>query len=53
MIKKLPRSNAEAASKLDNNRQCSMNEGLDARYDVFGDVNKLEKMNDLVCTSAH
>ena len=52
-IEKLPRSNAEARSKLDNARQNNMREGLDARYDVFGDAKKLEKMNNPAYTSAH
>ena len=52
-IEKLPRSNAKARSKLDNARQNNMWEGLDARYDVFGDAKKLEKMNNPVYTSAH
>jgi len=52
-IEKFPRSNAEAQSKLDNARQNNMKEGLDARYDVFGDAKKLEKMNDPAYTRAH
>ena len=37
--------------KLDRNRQYNMKEGLDARYDVFGNAEKREKLNDPEYTS--
>ena len=52
MIEKLPRSNVEAESKLDNANQYNMRKGIDALYDVFGDAKRLEKMNNPAYTRA-
>ena len=50
-IEKLPTSNADAQKKLDRGRKYNLKEGLDARYDVFGDSGKMEKLDSQNYTS--
>ena len=53
MIEKLPRSLDEAKAKLERNRQCNLQSGADARYDVFGGNEKKRKLlEDPAYTSA-
>ena len=45
-IERLPKSNAEAEAKLKCGRKGILKDGLDARYDVFGNEKKWTLLND-------
>jgi hypothetical protein len=51
-IERLPRSDAEAKGKFDRGRKYNLKEGLNTRYDIFGDSKKMEKLNAPAYTSA-
>ena len=51
-VERLPRSNQEAKAKTDAGRQYNMKEGLDYRYDLFGNVRKVERPDSPEYTSA-
>ena len=53
MIERLPRTLPEAEAKLQRNRQYNLQQGADARYDVFGGNEKKRKsLEDPAYTSA-
>ena len=51
-IEKLPRSNDEAKAKTEASKQYNLKEGLDVRYDVFGDPEKWQRVSSPEYTSA-
>ena len=51
-IEKMPKSNDEAKAKTEAGKRYNMKEGLDCRYDVFGDATKWQRVNSAEYISA-